>query len=601
MTSLDDRAAGTVHGDSGSSRLPVASGLATIALALFLPALLYDLNLPDEPRVAHMAHEMARTGEWTLGRVNGELFLHTPPLAYWAIAGVEKVVGHGPERALRVVSVAAAIGTILVTFALVARYASLLAGLVSACVLASTFQFADVAHRLTVDMTLTLFTHAALAGLMVLRLESHPRWWWGLALGAAGAGAFLTKGIVGPAFLGVFFAALVALDYRVWWSRRALVLAIAAATAVALSVPWLLALHRLDPAYPKAVLFGHVIERAVGAAHHNPSNWQFTHRFLLHVMPWTPIALFAIGSTLRGAWGRRRAPRDQAPRPDARATLATLAALFATLSFLLLLVSRGKRNLYFLPAVPALATCSALWIDRHLDARWMRRALGVVLAGSVLAGVVGAVLTFFTEAGRDSWLVPLALIAIFYWPLRSWRSRRRRPHATVERPEGFVVASLLALVLAVAAWGSAYHILRNDRYTATPFGREVVKRVATAGGGVVGFQLYEREQAAVAWALGETFPHTDVESELATWLADETVANAAARVIVADAEAYSSLRTGVLSDWRIDLEAKLRRRRILILVHRDSTSSARGATDPHRTEESGDAEDENHEGLHPSR
>jgi 4-amino-4-deoxy-L-arabinose transferase-like glycosyltransferase len=534
---------------------------------------------------------MLRTGDLVVPTVNGEDFLHTPPLFYWLLALWFSLAGTEPDGVARLLPVACGAGTLLVTYFLARRHAGRRAGLVSAGVLASTFHFWDVSHRVTVDMALTLSTSMALFFLAAIALEPRVRPWWGPLFGACAGSAFLVKGVVGPGFLALVAAATFLLHRDLWTRGRLVALLSGAMTAAAVSLPWIAALYARDPAYPWELGLEHVWERAAGGTAHNPSNWQFLHRLLLHAMPWTILLPFVFHAQGRRAWGRSRAEEHgTGERSAARFTE------FLLLSFLLpliaLLVSRGKRNLYLLPAMPALALLTGIWLENHLDARVPRRLATALLWIGALAAPVGLVATLSAAPASSSALVLAALVAHFYWTVWGTRRRRREKEAPSSaiglppedaplsggEPRGrssrelspTVYTALLLLTLSVAAWGSFHHVLTNPRSTAAPLGGRMAA-LESQGFEIAGYGLFQREIAAVAWYLRHSFPHAE-ERERLRELVEAAVpprpdgAPPDRRLaLMVEMSALEAI-TDLIPDWKDVHRTKLRGRQIIVMV-----------------------------------
>ena len=556
-----------------SRRLVESCGLfATAALALALPCFLYDLNLPDEPRVAHTSFEMLRTGDFVLPTVNGDSFLDTPPCFYWLLALWYWLVGTEPDGVARLLPVACGVGTLLVTYLLTRRHAGRRAGLLSVAILASTFHFWDISHRVTVDMALTLFTNAALFCLAAILLESRIRLWWGPLFGVFAAMTFLTKGVVGPGILSLVLVAMLVRHRDLWTRARFVALVSSVAAAVVVLLPWIGALYLRDPSYPSAMAFEHVWQRAVGGVAHNPSNWQFSHRMLLHLMPWTIVLPFVLYGQGRRAWKRSGA--------DDRDTARFIE--FLLLAFLLplvvLLISRGKRNLYLLPVVPAVAMLTGIWLERQLDARLPGRLVAALVWICGLGGAAGLVATLLVAPANRSGLVLAALIVHFYWSVRWLRRRRREKRDSISQIPREVSTSVhaasLLIVLCVAAWGSFYHVRRNPRYTAAPLGLRVAA-LERQNYEIAGYRLFQREYAAVAWYLRHPFLHLEEPEGLRALVekgkairAEEGAGRLALMVEAGELEGLSDVIAGwnnMISGWKV-YPVKLRRREVVVLV-----------------------------------
>ena len=476
----------------------------TIALAgLLVPSFLYDLRIPDEPRVAHTGLEMVRTGDVVLPTVNGSPFLQTPPLHYWALAGGYSLAGFLSDGMARVPSVLFSFGSLCLTALLARRLAGLSgspSSFLAAAILASTFGFWDVGHRVVVDPALTFFLTLAFYFLAISLVEGKLLARHGLCIGAGVGCAFLAKGLVGPALLApVAVYGLVRLGPR---GRGGLPVFVASALAafLVITVPWVLALYLRNPAYVEEILF-HVGRRFIGGAHHNPTNFTFIHRSLLKLLPWAALLPFVLTYHSRIVWSHFRGTNREKPKAPGLSFNELLLAWFL-FPVLLLLISRSKRELYLLPVFPAVALLTSLWLE----------------------GVVERV-----ASGR-------ALLKILW-----------------------------VLVVIVPVGGTLVRAIgcRGDSARGIGLTLESLRRNESA---VVGYRLWEREEAAIAWYLRHPFENIEDPEAFASRVRElrPKVTVVGDRDDLQLLEAQSS--DGCLEGARLFLEQKLRRRTLQVWV-----------------------------------
>src|SRR5689334_21146566 len=118
-------------GPAGAVVLILVIGVL-LAIRLDVPAFLDFTS--NEGRYAEVAREMVTSGDYVVPRLNGSVMLTKPPLLYWLTAGVFRVAG-STEYA-RIVSVVAALATLLGTWALGVSLYGEAAGLLAALALA---------------------------------------------------------------------------------------------------------------------------------------------------------------------------------------------------------------------------------------------------------------------------------------------------------------------------------------------------------------------------------------------------------------------------------------------------------------------------------
>jgi 4-amino-4-deoxy-L-arabinose transferase-like glycosyltransferase len=354
------------------------------ALALLLIATgigLRDPWPPDEPRFALVARDMIATGDWLLPRVAGEAYADKPPLFFWLLAS-GLATTHSLRIAFLLPSFLAALGCVALVHDLGRRLWNREAGLAGALALLFTVQFVWQARQAQIDATLCFWTTLSLYGLL-RHLLLGPSWrWYTIGWAAAGLGV-ITKGVgFLPLLILVPFAVL--RDPR-WQPQKASEggarwllgpLAFLAAISIWL-VPMLIAAsdNPTLAAYRDEILFAQTIERYGNAWHHRRPSWYF----LVEVIPalWLPLTLLV--PWLFVHW------RDALRSFDLR---IALLASWVVLVVLFFSFSTGKRGVYVLPAVPALALLCAPYLAQVATRRGAQRAMFTLAA--VASGLCAA-------------------------------------------------------------------------------------------------------------------------------------------------------------------------------------------------------------------
>lgn len=344
----------------------------------------------DEPLFAVMARDMIRSGQWLIPMVGGDFWQDKPPLLIWLIAASTLVTGSA-KVGLLLPSLLAAAGTLLLVYDLVRRLWDRESALWAAGLLLLAIQFVLQSHRAQADALLMFFTVLSLYGLL-RQLLLGEGWRWGLVAGVAAGLGILAK-VVG------FFAFFVMVPwlYALWrgwpgvrWQRPWylwLTVGVAMLAVVAMwLVPVVLAAQR-DAAvarYLHELLVEQTVGRYASPWHHYRPAWYY-----LYVMAtaWMPVTL--LFPWLVPGWVRALRARD------ARVLLplgyAVLYVLFFTLS-------RGKRDVYILTALPGVVLAAAPQLPHLLRQRGVQRAL-LGLALSLVVALLGAFAWF-------AWLAP---------------------------------------------------------------------------------------------------------------------------------------------------------------------------------------------------
>lgn len=351
----------------GSRAFHRSAGRIAFAVALLLCVagiFQHGLWTPDEPREAEIGREML-TSHWSaMPTLGGEPFMEKPPLYAWITAGFYSAFGVGAGAA-RVPAALFAIGAIWVAYLMGRRAGGRLAGLASAVVLATMWQFSETSHKAVLDIALTFFVAAGHLAFLRCETPSARTTGWRrlapyVAIGVFSGLAFLTKAWIGPALLCAP-PILAAAAVRDWgYVRRVLPRAfVAAVLGVALfGGPWVMALAGTPGggwAAVKECLVTEYVGRSVGGdefrkqGHANPP-WYYLTVALVIVAPWC-LALPAMlkGRVLSRTWRGGRALR---------------CALTFVAGVLLLSLPSGKRDLYLVPMMPVVAVAFGVWLSR---------------------------------------------------------------------------------------------------------------------------------------------------------------------------------------------------------------------------------------------
>lgn len=358
-------------------------GLALLVLAAGLG--LRDPWPADEPRFVLVAKQMVDGGDWWFPHRGHELYPDKPPLYFWLLAGTHALVGSW-RIAFLLPSLLSGLGVLWLVYDLGRRVWHHRAGLAGAIAVLCTLQFAYQFKRAQIDPTLVFATTFALYGLL-RHLLLGPQWrWYFLGCAAAGAGVVL-KGVGFLPLLLLLPAAL--MRYRGWQGLALIPRArgrwwLGVLCFLLPILAWLLpmvamALAGSDPehrAYLDNLLFKQTATRYADAWHHRKPAWYFLEVMALFWLPFS-LAFGWLWRDWRQAWRER----------DARSWLPLAWAMLVLLFFS---ASPGKRDMYLLPALPAVAWAAAPYLDAIAARANFRRLLWLfVLLGSLALAAVG--------------------------------------------------------------------------------------------------------------------------------------------------------------------------------------------------------------------
>lgn len=357
--------------------------LAAIGLVLMGAGLgLRDPWPADEPRFALVAQDMLRSGDWLFPRVGGDLYADKPPVFFGLMAASMAVTG-SLRFGFLLPSLLAGLGTVGLVYDLLRRARGREIAFAGAFMLLLTFQFTWQARQAQIDGVLCFITTLSLYGLLRHLLLGPSRGWFLLGWAAAGIGV-ITKGV---GFLPLLVLLPFALLVRRGWRSKAprigpLSLAGLGVMLIAIGlwfVPMVVATSAGGDllAYREEILFQQTATRYADAWHHHAPFWFY----VVEVVPFLWLPLVALVPWLWPRW------RDALRNRD---TFVALLLAWVVIVLLFFSGSSGKRGVYVLPAVPALAMAAAPWIPELLRAAATRRMAFVLACALALLTAVGA-------------------------------------------------------------------------------------------------------------------------------------------------------------------------------------------------------------------
>lgn len=386
-----------------------ALGGLILAFALFylLPLMFHGLWIPDEPRYAQISQEMLQTGNWVAPHFMGFRYFEKPAAGYWMIALGQAIFGEN----LFGVRIASALSTgfsVWLAYWLASRLWSDPRKAFAAALLYMSFGLiAGQAGYANLDPQFTLWVNLSLVALwLALDSQTSPgRLGAWTLLGIACGMGVMTKG-----FLAWLLPVVVAVPYMLWQRRFAELLRygpVALIAAVAVSLPWALAIHSQEPDFWRFFFWNEHIRRfsADNAQHLRPW-WFFLPIMVAASLPWAAL----LPTTLAQAWNTRR-----------QSTVGFLLLWFL-LPLGIFSLSKGKLPTYIMPCLLPLALlmASAL-IDRvNLGKSRVLRInglLNVTIASVALVGLVYLQLRKPIFGHGEMFTLSLGFIVLVGWIL----------------------------------------------------------------------------------------------------------------------------------------------------------------------------------------
>ncbi len=309
----------------------------------------HSLWTPDEPREAQIIHEMSVRGDYLIPYFAGEAFLEKPPL-YYALGVISyNMLGNHFQEVGRVASLIFALATLAVVYLTIHRIRSEHEAAFACLVLASFPLFFVASHKILVDIGLMFFVTAALCAFLIAYHEKVRSWYWGFWVSMAGA--FLCKGAIGLAIPGMTLLVFTIWQRDVRFIRQAYIIP-GVLLVLGVIALWAGVLYaRGGASYLYTFFMYNQVGRfiPVGIIYKGGHVRPFYYYLLAIPALTAPFSLLLIPALAK--------IRNQ-QSPD-RFFLSWLAGGLLILSF-----SSTKREIYFLPMLPAMAMYITGWASR---------------------------------------------------------------------------------------------------------------------------------------------------------------------------------------------------------------------------------------------
>ena len=391
----------------GLERWAIPGLILAFVVFYLLPLMIHGLWIPDETRYAQIGQDMLHSGNWVAPHFMGLRYFEKPIAGYWMIAIGQAVFGDN----LFGVRIASALSTGLSVWLvwLIAgrlwrdprkRFASTL-------IYMSFGLVAGQAGYANLDPQFTFWVNLSLVAVWFAFDSSTRRarlcaW---AVLGLACGMGFMTKG-----FLAWLLPVLIAVPYALWQRRIKEVLSygpLAILVAVAICLPWALAIHHQEPDFWQFFFWNEHIRRFSAAdAQHTQPWWFYLPILLAASLPWAAL----LPNTLIDACKQRREP------------VTGFLLLWLLLPLAMFSLSKGKLPTYIMPCLLPLALLMG-----HAVVSWREQAKGrilringllnVLLAVAGLVGLAYLQLTRAVYANTEVFSLSLAYIVLLGWLL----------------------------------------------------------------------------------------------------------------------------------------------------------------------------------------
>lgn len=368
-----------------------------------------DLWNPDEPRDAEIAREMFVTKDFVVPTLNGQAFLEKPPLFYWLVCAASRLKGKVTETTARFPSALFAVLGMLVTFYLGKNVFGKNAGFLSALLLACFFQYWWMGRRASLDMTFSFFVTASLFFFFksYFTRENCRRYF--LLFYLCGSLAVLTKGLLGIMLIGVVVFSFLAVQRNLkflfsWHLAGGLFL------FTCLFSPWVYFLWRQGGTEHLHTFFvvNHLQRFEGKFGGHNQPFYYYVQTLVVDFLPWSLFLPFVI-SFVKNEYENLSG--------EQKAKFSFVVCWFLSM-FVLLSLSKSKREIYLLPAYTPIAVLLAGTLTR-IHERGLFETNKVVRRVTVVFIVIVLLLAVTSLAAGKvthniSWFHIIAIFAAYF-------------------------------------------------------------------------------------------------------------------------------------------------------------------------------------------
>lgn len=318
--------------------LPLLLGF--FLLAYLLPLGSHGLWIPDETRYAQISQGMLLSGDWVSPHFMGLRYFEKPAAGYWVIAASQALFGQN-LFGVRFASALSMGLSVLLCFLIARRLWNEPRKSFACALLFMSFTVvAGQAGYANLDPQFAFWVNLSLVALW-FALDSDrrgPRLTGWAVLGLACGMGFMTKG-----FLAWLLPVLIALPFMIWqkrWRELLVYGPVAIIVAIAVSLPWALAIHSQQPDYWRFFFWHEHIRRFAGDdAQHDAPWWFYLPLLVAFSLPWVAL----LPSALRQAWTTRGQVR------------IGFLLLWLVMLLLFFSLSNGKLPSYILPCLLPLA------------------------------------------------------------------------------------------------------------------------------------------------------------------------------------------------------------------------------------------------------
>ncbi|NUU35885.1 lipid IV(A) 4-amino-4-deoxy-L-arabinosyltransferase [Pseudomonas sp. C2B4] len=378
--------------------------LAIMALAYLLPLGSHGLWIPDETRYAQISQDMLLSGNWVSPHFMSLRYFEKPAAGYWMIALGQMIFGQN-LFGVRIASVLSTGLSVLLCYLIARRlWNEPRKSFACALLYMSLTVIAGAAGYANLDPQFTFWVNLSLVALWFAldSVDRGPRLIGWTVLGLACGMGFMTKG-----FLAWLLPVLIALPWMLWqkrWRELLVYGPLAIGVAIAVSLPWVLAVHAREPDYWRFFFWHEHIRRFAGDdAQHDAPWWYYLPLLVAFSLPWAAL----LPPALKQAWQTRR-----------QANIAFLL-LWLLMPLLFFSISKGKLPSYILPCLLPLALLLGHTLADRLKLG-QGRALGINGLLNLALGMVTLLALVYLQLKKPLYDHELHNLVLVFIGLTGW-------------------------------------------------------------------------------------------------------------------------------------------------------------------------------------
>ena len=328
----------------------------------------YPLIDVDETRYVTMSRELMNAKDMMTLYLNGDYFFEKPPLYFWTEIMSFSFFKEVNEITARIPVALTAVFGVFITYFLGRKISSKKYGMISALILATSFEYIVLARVAILDMLLSVFIAASVfSGIYTLFCtDTYKKYFWWLAYICAGFG-LMAKGIPGVAIpaITILVSYIIAKKWKEIFNPIYIIPGLA--FFVLVSFPWhMIMIHRHGQEFIHEYILKHHFARFLNSnelGRKQPLLY-FVPVFFLGFMPWIFSFIAQIIVYIKKSFKNTKLYFAKFNDLQPLNKFILINTVFFAVTFIFYSLSSTKLPTYILPAMfPAALILGKFWFD----------------------------------------------------------------------------------------------------------------------------------------------------------------------------------------------------------------------------------------------